>query len=123
MRLTYAFPVLGVLTLFAGLPSEAKAGGHSSWGISVGFGYSDYGHGGGYNTGIGFSYSSGSAGYYGNRYYGGHGYHAPGYVSYAPAPDVYYRPAPRYVYSNNCRYNYAPVYYRPVYSPRYCYRY
>jgi hypothetical protein len=133
MKLTYALPVLGALTLFAALPNQAQAGGHSSWGISVGVGYSNYGYGGGYNTGVAFNYSSGG-GYYGHGhhgYYGGHryyghghgGYYAPRYAYYAPAPVAYYAPAPRYGYYNSCSYNYAPVYYRPVYSPASCYRY
>jgi hypothetical protein len=123
MKLSYAIPVLGALALVAALPDQAQAKSRSSFDISIGLGYSNYGgyhrgHGGYYNSGAAFRYSRGYGGYGGYHGYHGRSYYSPRY--YAPPPvyreTYYYRPAPRYY--DDCDYGYTR-YYRPVYRSYY----
>jgi hypothetical protein len=105
-------PVLGALALLAAMPNPAEARSHSSFDLSFGLGFSDYGRHGGFYHSSGFRFSSGGGYYRSYRpyYYGG----GPRY--YSPRPiyrDYYYRPAPRYYY-DDCRYDYYRTAYRPA---------
>jgi hypothetical protein len=120
MKLKLVVPVVAALAMFAAVPTPAKAGGHSSF--SIGFGYSNYGYGGGYNVGFGYSnYGHYGHGYYGRGYgYYGRPYYSFGYRGYYGGPCYYpsYYYAPRY---------YSPAYYAPapapvVYAPAPVYR-
>lgn len=125
MNAKLTLPVLGALALLAALPTPAQAGGRSSFDVSVGFGYSNYGgyHGYGrnhYGSSVSFRYSRG--GHYGHSHYGGY---SPRYYRssryYAPRPiyrGSYYRPVRRHYYHDG--YYHRPVY-RRYYRDDYCY--
>ncbi len=120
--------VLGTLAVLGLMPTIAMAG-HSSWGVSVGFGVSSRPYGGDYaNVSIG--YSSG----YGHQWrpacpppmvYRPAPVYYPPPVVYAPPP-VVYEPAPVAYAPAPVVYESAPVYYAPppvVYyapAPVYC---
>lgn len=113
MKTKLAVPVIAALALFSVMPGKAQAGDRSSFGFSLGLGYSSGGSyyygGGGYRSG----YSSHR---YHNHGYHGHGYHSTRYYApryYAPRPvyreTYYYRPSPRY-YVDSYEYSYRPAY-------------
>jgi hypothetical protein len=125
------FGLLGMLTL-AAAPSVARAGGHSSFSIGVGFSNGGY-HGGGWGGFVGYSssgYGHWGGGGYGHSHWGGGGYgysgygryYAPAYCAprvsyYAPAycpPPVVYAPAPVVYAPAPVVYAPAPVYYAPA---------
>ena len=125
----FALPVLGALALLTALPAPAEARRRSSFDVSVGFGYSNYGGYRGYgrshyDTGVSFRYSRGRD--YGYSRY--RDYHRPRYYHrstryYAPRPiyreSYYYRPVRRYYYRDS--YYDRPVYRRYHYYDDYCY--
>jgi hypothetical protein len=121
MRWNLAVPMLGALALMTALPDTAEARRRSSFDISVGLGYSNYGghrgYGRSYDSGVSFRYSRGYSRGYDRGYSRSHHHHdydRPRYYAPRPAYRSYY-PVRRY-YRDDYGYGYHG---RPLYRRYY----